>query len=71
MTDYTGPDRRRYLAVREVAQMWGVSDDKVRADIRKGALEAYTVGGCIRIRVSDAEAYGRRTDLPSSTTSTR
>lgn len=66
MSGPEGEDRRKHLTVREVADMWDVSDDKVRADIRKGALEAYTVHGCIRIRVRDAKAYGRRKD-PSST----
>lgn len=66
MTDYSTTDRRRYLTVSEVAEMWGVSDDKVRADIRKGALEAYTIEGCIRVRLVDAERYGKRTP-PSST----
>lgn len=66
MTDYAGNDRRKYLTVLDVAEMWGVSDDKVRADIRKGALDAYTVGGCIRIREKDALAYGRKKS-PSST----
>jgi excisionase family DNA binding protein len=66
VTDYPGTDRRQYLTVLDVAEMWGVSDDKVRADIRKGALDAYTVGGCIRIRVKDALAWGR--PLRSSST---
>lgn len=52
-------DRRRYLTVPQVAEMWGVSDDKVRADIRKGALTAYTVHGCIRVRLADALSYGQ------------
>jgi excisionase family DNA binding protein len=66
MTDYTGQDRRRFVTVLEVAQMWGVSDDKVRADIRKGALPAYTVGGCIRVRLVDANDYGRRKESSST-----
>lgn len=66
MTDYQGPDRRRYVSVLDVAEMWGVSTDKVYADIRKGALLAYSVGGCIRVRLADALNYGRRKD-PSST----
>lgn len=67
MTDYPGQDRRRWVSVLDVAQMWGVSDDKVRADIKKGALEAYTVGGCIRVRYTDALAYGRKKPPTSST----
>lgn len=58
MTDWTTEDRRRFLTVAEVAEMWAVSDDKVRADIRKGALSAYSVAGCIRIRYIDALSYG-------------
>lgn len=67
MSEFQGEDRRKYLTVLDVAEMWGVSDDKVRADIRKGALDAYTVGGCIRIRLRDAQAYGRKTPPTSST----
>ena len=67
MTDYTGPDRRKFLSVLDVAEMWGVSDDKVRADIKRGRLAAYTVEGCIRIRLTDALAYGRRREPPTST----
>ena len=52
-------DRRHYLTVTQVAEMWQVSDDKVRADIKKGALEAYSVGGLLRVRYLDALAYGR------------
>jgi hypothetical protein len=46
--------------------MWSVSDDKVRADIRKGALPAYTVAGCIRIRLLDALAYGQPLKDPTA-----
>lgn len=67
MSDFQGDDRRKFLTVLDVAQMWGVSDDKVRADIKKGALDAYTVGGCIRIREKDALAYGKRKPPTSST----
>jgi excisionase family DNA binding protein len=66
MSDFQGADRRKHLTVREVAEMWDVSDDKVRADIRKGALQAYTVGGCIRIRHVDALAYGKKKPSSSS-----
>lgn len=52
-------DRRRYLTVREVAEMWGVSVDKIYADVKKGALLAYSVSGSIRIRYLDALGYGR------------
>lgn len=68
MSTFEGEDRRKYLAVLDVAEMWGVSADKVYADIKKGALPAYTVGGCIRIRVRDAQAYGRPKSLPSTST---
>ena len=59
MTDWSTQDRRAFLTVAEVAAKWHVSTDKVRADIRKGALQAYTVAGCIRVRLGDAESYGR------------
>lgn len=59
MTDWSTQDRRNFLTVTEVAQMWHVSTDKVRADIRKGALQAYSIHGAIRIRVLDAAGYGR------------
>ncbi len=62
-------NNHRWLTVADVADMWGVSDDKVRADIRKGALTAYTVGGCIRILDADARDYGKRTDTGVSSTS--
>jgi len=62
------PDRRHYLTVMEVAEMWGVSDDKVRADIRKGALPAYSVEGSIRVRYLDAVAYGKPVGCASPTT---
>ncbi len=52
-------DRRQWLTVAQVAEMWAVSTDKVYADIRKKALEAYTVRGCIRVRLLDAKAYGQ------------
>jgi excisionase family DNA binding protein len=59
MTNWSTEDRRAFLTVTEVAERWHVSTDKVRADIRKGALQAYTVAGCIRVRVADAETYGQ------------
>lgn len=66
MSEFQGQDRRNYLTVLQVADMWGVSTDKVYADIRKGALAAYEVGGCIRIRLNDARAYGRRKESSST-----
>ena len=59
-------DRRQFLTVGEVAEMWHVSDDKVRADIKKGALPAYSVSGSIRVRYLDALAYGRPLELSST-----
>lgn len=59
-------DRRTFVTVMQVAQMWGVSDDKVRADIRKGALPSYTVRGCIRVRLADARGYGRPNEASST-----
>jgi excisionase family DNA binding protein len=52
-------DRRRYLTVAQVAEMWNVSTDKIYRDVKKGALPAYTVGGSVRVREADALAYGR------------
>lgn len=66
VADYPEHDRRSYLTVAEVAEMWHVSDDKVRADIRKGALPAYSVEGSIRIRYLDAVGYGRPLNVTSS-----
>lgn len=60
-------DRRDYLTAMQVAEMWHVSDDKVYAAIRKGALQAYSVSGSIRIRRRDAEAWGRPVNEVSST----
>lgn len=59
ISDSTDDRRRRFLSVRQVAEFWGVSDDKVRADIRRGVLEAYTINGCIRVHYSDVLAYGK------------
>ena len=64
-------DRRHYLTVSEVAEMWHVSDDKVYADIRKGALPAYTVHGSIRVRYLDAVSYGRPLDDAATSSDTR
>jgi excisionase family DNA binding protein len=60
-------DRRDYLTVSQVAERYGVSDDYVRAQIRKGALPAYMVGEMIRIRRLDAEAWVQPVTEPSST----
>jgi excisionase family DNA binding protein len=56
-------DRRRFLTVAQVAEMWAVSTDKVYRDCRKGALPYYTVQGAIRIRERDALAYGQPVDV--------
>jgi excisionase family DNA binding protein len=62
-------DTDRYLTVLEVAEMWAVSDDKVRADIRKGALPAYSINGTIRVRYVDALEYGQPIEEEGLTTS--
>jgi excisionase family DNA binding protein len=59
MTNWSTEDRRRYWTVREVAEYWRVSDDKVRASLKKGSLAHYIVDGAIRIREQDALGYGR------------
>lgn len=66
MTDYQGSDRRRYYTVQEVADLWNVSVDVIYAAVKKGALQAYRVGTCLRVRVADAEAFGSPVS-PSST----
>ncbi len=58
MTDWSTEDRRRFWTVAQVAAHWCVSDDKVRASIRKGGLAAYaTTDGTLRIRERDALEY--------------
>lgn len=59
MTDWPIEDRRRFWTVRQVAEHWHVSVDKVHASLKKGALPFYDVDGSIRIRERDALAYGR------------
>jgi excisionase family DNA binding protein len=63
---YTGPDRREYLTVKQVAEKFSLSDDAVYAAIRKGSLIAYRYGGSIRVRVTDALAWGVPVCPPSS-----
>lgn len=59
MTEYLGPDRRRFWTVKEVADYYAVSEDAVYAAIRKGSLCAYRVGGSLRVREADAVAFGK------------
>jgi excisionase family DNA binding protein len=58
VSDYSGVDRRKHLTVRQVAELWGVSDDAIYAALKKGSLPGYRVGGCIRIRLLDALQFG-------------
>lgn len=59
MTDWSTQDRRQFLTVAQVAEMWAVSTDKIYNDLKKGALAYYDVKGAIRIRLADALAYGQ------------
>lgn len=52
-------DRRKFLTVSQVAEMYTVSPDKVYRDIRRGFLPAYDVAGAIRVRENDAMGYAR------------
>lgn len=64
--DFQMQDRRAYLTVAQVAEMFNLSEDKVLADIRKGALRAYTFNGTIRVRENDALGY-EQPYVPGST----
>lgn len=55
--------RERTVTVAWLARFWGVHENTVYRDIRKGALRAYKLpGGAIRVLVSDAKRYGRPID---------
>lgn len=55
--------RLRTVTVSWLARFWSVHENTIYRDIRKGALRAYRLpGGQLRIRVSDANRYGRPTE---------
>lgn len=45
------------LNVREVAELWGVSESTVWHWVRTGRLPAWRVGGAVRIRSRDAYGF--------------
>ena len=46
------------MSVREVAELMGVSEGTIyRLANKKGGIKAYKVGGCIRFKPSDVNAY--------------
>jgi excisionase family DNA binding protein len=50
----------RYVTPSYLARYWNVHINTIYRDIQKGALRAYRLpGGPLRIRWSDAQAYGR------------
>jgi excisionase family DNA binding protein len=63
-------DRRKFLTVVQVAELYAVSPDKVYRDIKRGFLPAYSIGESIRIRDNDAEGYAQELN-PSSQASQR
>jgi excisionase family DNA binding protein len=56
--------RRDYFSVAEAARALGVSDRRIRAIIRAGALAAQHVGGRWLIRRADVEQRARRGNRP-------
>lgn len=48
------------LTVGDVAQQLGVSDKTVRRLVAAGDLIAYRIGGSIRVKQADLDAYLRR-----------
>ena len=46
-----------YLTVREVAAIYKVNEITVRRHIRKGTLRAVKIGGSVRVRKEDADAF--------------
>jgi excisionase family DNA binding protein len=67
-------DPDRSWCVKEVAAYWGVSEATVRGLIKKGALDYFMVGGCVRVKGQWIQSYeqmnrGRPTEshLVSST----
>lgn len=51
-----------HVTPRELAEYYHVSVKVVYRDIGKGALPAVRVSGSLRIRVVDAQRYGRPVD---------
>ena len=50
-------DADKLLAIDEVAERLNVSVSTVRRLVRDGALPAYRVGGLLRFRLPEVEAY--------------
>lgn len=50
-------DEKKFVAVREVARRWQVSEKKVRRLIANGRLPAYRIGGQVRIGEVDLVAF--------------
>jgi excisionase family DNA binding protein len=46
---------RQYLSVADAAEVLGVSQKVVRADITRGRLPAYRIGRLVRIKTTDLE----------------
>lgn len=50
-----------YFTVREVAQHFGITEELVRAEIRRKRLFANKIGGEYRISRTDRDAYKKQT----------
>jgi excisionase family DNA binding protein len=58
-TDTPKPDRSGALfaTAAEIAERWGCSVQHVRNLIARGKLTAFSLGGAIRVRLSDVDAF--------------
>jgi hypothetical protein len=52
----TEQDKKAH-SVREIGELWGVSESFLRGEIRKGNLRAKLVGRRVLVLASDAEEY--------------
>lgn len=59
------PAAEGVLNVREVAELWGVSESSVWHWIRTGRLPAFRIGGSVRIRSADASHFERPYEIRS------
>ena len=53
-----------FVSVSQLADYWGVCEETIRRDIKKGALRVWRVGSsdAVRIPISEARRYGRPDD---------
>lgn len=56
----THPDR--HVTPQELAEYYRVAESTIYRQVQKGALPAVRVGRAVRIRLEDAQRYGRPPD---------